>query len=94
MNLARKNLAAFSLGCDAVISNAAGCSSGLREYPLLLAGEPEEALTHEFAARVKDISVVLHELGLIPIQREPTLISRRLSPRARTGGYPSSLNPC
>ena len=49
------------------ISNAAGCSSGLREYPLLFAGEPEEALTHEFAARVKDISVFLHELGLIPI---------------------------
>ena len=72
LTLARQNLAAFNLECDAVISNAAGCSSGLREYPLLFAGEAEEALAREFAARVKDISVFLHELGLVPIQREPT----------------------
>lgn len=64
---ARRNLTAFKLtDVDAVISNAAGCGSGMREYPLLFKGEPEEAQANAFAAKVKDVSVFLAELGLKP----------------------------
>ena len=39
--LARKNLAAFPADVDAVITNAAGCGSGMHEYGLLFAGAAE-----------------------------------------------------
>jgi glycolate oxidase iron-sulfur subunit len=71
LNLARQNLNAFPRDVDAIISNAAGCGSGLREYPMLLAGEIEESDARAFAPLVKDVSVFLAELGLKPIQREP-----------------------
>ena len=38
---ARATLAAFGDDVDAVVVNAAGCASGMKEYGLLLAGEPE-----------------------------------------------------
>ena len=62
--LARVNLAAMPTDVDAIITNAAGCGSGMREYPLLFAGEPEETQAQAFAARVRDISVFLAELGI------------------------------
>ena len=62
---ARKNLEAFKLGdVDAVIVNAAGCGSGMKEYPLLFKGTPFEARAQEFAAKVRDVSTFLAELGL------------------------------
>ena len=48
---------------DAVISNAAGCGSGLREYPLILRGTPWEKEAHAFASKVRDISEFLDALG-------------------------------
>lgn len=62
--LAAANLAAFPTDVDAVITNAAGCGSGLHEYPLLFRGLPLEADATAFAARVQDISVFLDALGL------------------------------
>jgi glycolate oxidase iron-sulfur subunit len=62
--LARRNLAAFT-ATDAVIANAAGCGSGMREYGLLFAGEPEEEQARELAARVLDVSAFLDELGMV-----------------------------
>jgi glycolate oxidase iron-sulfur subunit len=50
---------------DAIITNAAGCGSGMHEYPLLFAGQPEEEQARAFSRRVKDISVFLVELGLL-----------------------------
>jgi glycolate oxidase iron-sulfur subunit len=69
MSMARQNLKAFGdlEGIDAIISNAAGCGSGLKEYALLFKGEPEEELAKAFVAKVKDVSVFLAELGLRPI---------------------------
>jgi glycolate oxidase iron-sulfur subunit len=64
--LARRNLRAFPADVDAVITNAAGCGSGMREYGLLFAGLPEEAAARAFAARVRDVSAFLDELGLLP----------------------------
>jgi glycolate oxidase iron-sulfur subunit len=65
-DLARRNLAAFPADVDAVITNAAGCGSGMKDYPLLFKGQPEEEQANAFAAKVKDISEFLDTLGLIP----------------------------
>ena len=63
--LARRNLKAFDLqSVDAIITNAAGCGSGMHEYPLLFAGAPEEESARRFAAKVQDVSVFLAELGI------------------------------
>lgn len=63
--LARRNLRVFPRDVDAIITNAAGCGSGMHEYGLLFKGDPEEGDAVEFAKRVKDVSVFLDELGLI-----------------------------
>lgn len=63
---ARTNLGAFPDDVDAVLTTAAGCGSGMHEYPLWLKGEPEETAARTFAAQVRDVSVFLHELGLAP----------------------------
>jgi len=63
---ARNNLTAFPDDVDAVITNAAGCGSGLYEYPLWLGGEPEEEAARAFAAKAKDISAFLFDLGITP----------------------------
>jgi glycolate oxidase iron-sulfur subunit len=62
--LARQNLAAFPTDVDAIVANAAGCSSGMREYGLLFSGRPEYEQAEAFAHKVKDISLFLAELGL------------------------------
>lgn len=68
---ALSNLAAFPDDVDAIITNAAGCGSGIHEYPLILKGTPAEAAAQAFAELTCDISVFLaklQELGdLAPI---------------------------
>ena len=63
-SLARRNLAAFPLDVDAIITNAAGCGSGMHEYGLLFAGAPDEEAARSFAHKVMDISLFLYRLGL------------------------------
>ena len=65
---ASHNIKVFPDDVDAVITNAAGCGSGLKEYPLWLADREEHA--QEFAARAIDISQYLSKIGLI---RPPAL---------------------
>ena len=62
--LARANLSAFPDDIDAIVTNAAGCGSGMKEYGLLFAGEPDEQAAREFAERVVDVSVFLARIGL------------------------------
>ncbi len=64
--LARKNLAAFRLeDFDAIITNAAGCGSTLKEYDhLFSADEPEYAQARTFVAKMRDVTEFLAELGL------------------------------
>lgn len=62
--LARQNLRTFPQDVDAVLTNAAGCGSGMKEYGLLFKGLAEEKEAAAFARRVKDISVFLDELGI------------------------------
>jgi len=62
---ARNNIKAFPDDVDAVITNAAGCGSGLHEYPLWLRGEPGEEAARAFSSKAQDISVFLSELGIV-----------------------------
>ncbi len=64
--LARRTLRAFPQDVDAIITNAAGCGSGIHEYPLLLKGSEDEEGAQSLAAKTKDISVFLDELGIAP----------------------------
>lgn len=75
---ARRNLKAFPSDVDAILTNAAGCGSGLHEYPLMLRGAPEQAEAEAFAHRVQDVSAFLDQLGLsasFPPQSAPRVIA-------------------
>lgn len=62
------NLGAFPADIDAVITNAAGCGSGIHEYPLILKGTSAEPAAQAMAERTCDISVHLMRLeSLAPI---------------------------
>ena len=78
-DFARKTLDSFrdSLAdVDAIVTNAAGCGSGMQEYGLWLRGQPEETEAKAFAKRVVDISVFLADLGMQappPLPRQLTV---------------------
>ncbi|MCB0154498.1 MAG: glycolate oxidase subunit GlcF [Anaerolineae bacterium] len=63
--LARHNLTVFPDDVDAIITNAAGCGSGMKEYGLLFKGLAEEEQARAFAVRVQDVSEFLDRLGLV-----------------------------
>ena len=64
--LARNNLGAFQLeDFDAIVTNAAGCGSTLKEYGHLFSrDEPEFAEARAFAAKTRDVTEFLAEIGL------------------------------
>ncbi|MGF1648782.1 MAG: (Fe-S)-binding protein [Kineosporiaceae bacterium] len=56
---------------DAVVVNAAGCGSAMKEYGRLLAGDPRYAeRAARFAAAVRDVSEFLVELGPVATRHE------------------------
>ncbi|HTC63694.1 MAG TPA: (Fe-S)-binding protein [Candidatus Saccharimonadales bacterium] len=65
-SLARTNLDVFlAEDFDAVITNAAGCGSTLKEYEHLFAeGTPEEDKAHAFRKKMRDVTEFLADLGL------------------------------
>lgn len=65
-DLARKNLRAFlQHEVDAIVTNAAGCGSTLKEYDhLFTADEPEYAQARAFAKKTRDVTEFLAALGL------------------------------
>ncbi len=69
---ARATIAAFErAGVDAVVVNAAGCGSAMKEYGQVLGGDPawaERAAT--FSAQVRDFSEFLAELGPVAPRSE------------------------
>ncbi len=73
--LARRNLAVWPEDVDAVLTNAAGCGSGMKEYGLLFKGEPEEEQARRLAEKTLDVSVFLQELGLKPPPPLPEAIT-------------------
>jgi glycolate oxidase iron-sulfur subunit len=66
--LARRNIdAMLSQGFDAILTNAAGCGSTLKEYGELLEDDPEYAhKAHRFAERMQDVTEFLASLELNP----------------------------
>src|SRR4051812_14250504 len=70
---ARKNIDTFLDGTqhyDAIITNAAGCGSTLKEYDDLLGDDPDyRDRAREFSTKVKDATEFLAELGLRPPQK-------------------------
>ncbi|HEU5410347.1 MAG TPA: (Fe-S)-binding protein [Candidatus Acidoferrales bacterium] len=88
-DLARKNISAFLREpFDAIITNAAGCGSTLKEYTHLFSENPADsgrrstsadgngaasATAAEFSSRVRDVTEFLAELGLSAPLRETKL---------------------
>ena len=70
---ARRNLLAFPKDVDAIVTNTAGCGSGIREYGLLFRGLPEEKAALAFAALTVDVSVYLDRIGLVPPPALPAM---------------------
>jgi len=62
--LARRLIDVFErAGVDAIVTNAAGCGSNVKEYGHLLRDDPQYAArAKEFSAKCKDVSEVLAEL--------------------------------
>ena len=56
----------FDGDLDAVLTNAAGCGSGIKEYPALFRGSAREEAARRFSSRVEDISVFLDRIGPFP----------------------------
>jgi glycolate oxidase iron-sulfur subunit len=70
--VARRNLRAFGGDeFDAILTNAAGCGSTLKEYShLFSAGEPAYEAAKEFESRVRDVTEFLNTLGLVAPMKE------------------------
>ncbi len=76
--LARKNIAAFASGqFDAIITNAAGCGSTLKEYDhLFSADEPEHPAAVSFVSKMRDVTEYLASLGLTaPLKPMPVRVT-------------------
>jgi len=77
-DLAQRNFAAFNPDeFDAIINNASGCGSMLKEYPLLFPADREqEARAQKFSAKVRDINEFLADLGLTaPLKAIPARVT-------------------
>jgi glycolate oxidase iron-sulfur subunit len=72
--LARETIAAFE-GCDAIVVNAAGCGSSMKDYGHLLRDDPAWAeRAAAFAAKVRDVTELLDEHGPVA-PRHPLEVS-------------------
>jgi glycolate oxidase iron-sulfur subunit len=69
--LARRNVDALRGGeYDAIITNAGGCGTTLKEYGELLADDPAYAASaREFAGRVRDVTEFLASIDLNPAMK-------------------------
>ncbi len=61
-----KNLRAFPERLDAIVTNAAGCGSGLQEYPHMLRDQADPDALQAFAGKVMDVTAFLDQLGVTP----------------------------
>jgi glycolate oxidase iron-sulfur subunit len=61
---AERLLRGFPADVDAIVTNAAGCGSAMKDYGMLFEGTPLEEEAKRFAARVRDVSEILDHEGL------------------------------
>jgi glycolate oxidase iron-sulfur subunit len=76
--LARRNIAAFaSTNFDAIVTNAAGCGSTLKEYDhLFTSDEPEYVTATALAGKTRDVIEFLAALGLTaPLKSLPVRVT-------------------
>jgi glycolate oxidase iron-sulfur subunit len=76
--LARTNLSVFlAEPFDAIVTNAAGCGSTLKEYEQLFpAGTAEHAKAVQFREKMRDVTEFLAEFGLVaPLQAMPLRVT-------------------
>ena len=71
-DLARRNLGCIPDDVDAVITTAAGCGSGMKDYPLLFKGQADGAHASDFANKVTDFSAYLASLGMRELKGFPS----------------------
>ena len=64
--IARRNFPLIPDDVDAIISTAAGCGSGMKDYELLFKGEADAERASAFSHKVLDFSAYLAALGLRP----------------------------
>jgi glycolate oxidase iron-sulfur subunit len=76
VRFAKRTIAAFeSLGVDAVVVNAAGCGSSMKDYAHVLRDDPAWApRASAFSAKVRDVTELLTELGPVA-PRHPLPVS-------------------
>jgi Fe-S oxidoreductase len=76
--LALKNIEAFlATDAEAIIVNAAGCGSTMKEYEALLAGDPvNRPKAAKFASMVKDVTEFLAEL---PFEKPSGIVTARVT---------------
>jgi glycolate oxidase iron-sulfur subunit len=74
---AKALLRTFPQDVDAIVTNAAGCGSAMKEYGDVFRGRGEEEEGRRFSARVRDVTEFLHELGFVtpPALREPLTVA-------------------
>ncbi len=77
LKLARRNVDAFLRDdYDAIITNAAGCGSTLKEYGELLAGDAAYAeRAHKFASLVRDVNEFLAGIQMLPTRPFPATVT-------------------
>jgi len=78
MRLARANIAAWTReiegeGLDAIVVNASGCGTTLKDYGFMFREEPEREAAARVAALAADISEVLTRFGYAPTRAAPGL---------------------
>jgi glycolate oxidase iron-sulfur subunit len=64
--LATRNLQAFPADIDCMVTNAAGCGSGIHDYKIMFRGTPLEQQATELADKAMDVSKYLQRIGLTP----------------------------
>jgi len=65
--LALQNFAAFPSDLDAILVTAAGCGSGISEYPALFQGEAGFEAASRFSEKAIDVAAFLDDLGLVDL---------------------------
>lgn len=73
--IARRNFPLMPADVDAIITTAAGCGSGMKDYALLFKGQADLPAAQAFSDKVMDISAYLARLGL---REPPGFASERL----------------